>query len=50
MKAASNYLQGQAKKSLEGKYVSQDSRAPAELQTLWCAGNAPTQHLEGMNS
>jgi len=50
MKAARSFLKGQAKKSLEGKYDSQESRAPAELQALWCAGNAPTQNRDRMNS
>jgi hypothetical protein len=50
MKAASNYLQGLAKKSLQGKFVSKKNRAPAELQAQWCAGNAPMEHRERMNS
>ena len=49
MKAASNYLQGLAKKSLQGKFVSKKNRAPAELQAQWCAGNAPMEHRERMN-
>ena len=50
MKTASSYLKGQAKKSLEGRFVSQEPRAPAELQALRCAGNTPTQHRKRMNS
>jgi hypothetical protein len=49
MKAASSYLKGHAKKSLQGKFGSQEPRAPAELHALWCAGNVPTQHRERMN-
>jgi hypothetical protein len=49
MKGASSYLKRQAKKSLQGKFGSYEPRAPAELQVLWCAGNAPKQHRERMN-
>ena len=50
MKATSTYLQGLAKKSLEGKFVSQEPRVPEELQAIWCSGNAPTQHRKRMDS